>query len=481
MKLIIESCDGSIERKILLGLILNKAILSRVSSKWNGNLFRSFVANVIGSLCVDFYKRYGNAPEKAIDALYEEWRNSERNQERAELVGDLLQQLSSEYYHFSEELNSDLIIDLAGKYFQEVGQEKLKEEIESLISAKNFDKVEQVIASYRKIELGIGSGIDLFTDFEEIKSTFAETTSDVLVQYPGALGEFFGFDLSRDSLVAFTGTAKSGKSFWIQDIAWRGMLNRKKVAYFEAGDLSKKQVIMRFMVRASARPYRSTNLKQPYWPCDVTIPEEMEVVKGEKSGKKRGYVTKSKVKTFIKPLDFEKAKQACEKVMMNNVKSKNSYFKLSVHPTATLSLDMIRTSLENYAVDNWYPDIIVVDYPDIMAKSKYSKDDRESINTIWENLRRLSQEYHCLIVIATQSDADGYKQETLDKGNFSGDRRKNDHVTAMYGINSSDEERSRGIIRLNVMARREGVYNSKKCIHVAQCIPIGNPAVVSSF
>lgn len=482
MVVMASSVDGSIERRILISLILNKSVLGRISSKWDGKLFRSSVSNRIGGLCVDFYKKHGDSPGRAIDSLYDSWSEGQRDQRQAEEVGRFLQELGGEYQQLAEEYaNTEHLLDVAGKHFREVRQERLREEIDSAIQAHDQDRVDRLIESYRKVELGIGAGLHPLNDSEEVKSVFTDNHSELIVEYDGALGEFFSFDMSRDQFVVFLGSAKSGKSFWLQDIAWRALLNRKRVAYFEAGDLSKRQVERRFLIRASNWPYFSTNKKEPFWPCTVKIPVEMEVGLHTQTQKRRGMVTKYREEEYEKQLNYEIAWEACKKVMKKRVRSKEAYLKLSVHSNSSLSIDEIRSALDGWAMDGWVSDVVIVDYPDIMARPKAAKDERDGINMTWQQLRRLSQEYHNLVVAATQADADSYTQETLGKRNFSGDRRKHDHVSAMYGINRTDDEAAEGMCRLNVINRREGEAVTKRCVYVAQCLPLGKPAVLSSF
>ena len=109
------------------------------------------------------------------------------------------------------------------------------------------------------------------------------------------------------------------------------------------------------------------------------------------------------------------------------------------------------------------------------------KDTRDQVNETWAALSAMRLARHCLLVTATQSDAGSFEKGLLDKRNFSEDRRKLDHVTAMCGINQRAEEKERGVCRLNWVNLREGEYSHKRTVHVAQCLDLANPAVLSSF
>lgn len=478
--LITSSVDGSIERRILIALITSKSVLGRIASKWDGKMFRSSVSNTVANLCVTFYRKHSDAPGKAIDSLYDSWAEGQHDQRLVEEIGRFLNELGGEYQQLAEGVNAEHVIDIAGKHFRMVKLEALRENIDSAIAAHDEERGGRFVSEYRKLELGVGCGINVTTDKEEMKALFNREGLEVLVNYRGALGEFFANDLSRDSLVAFWGPDKSSKSFFIQDLAWRLMCERRKVAYFECGDLSKSQILSRFMVRAAQHPIISTNLKKPLWPCEVKYPIKMDVHEDEQ-GRRRAFITKTSTKTFDKPLDFETAWKACERVMKTEVRSKKPFLKLSVHPNDSVSVDTIRSVLDDYAAEDFYPDALIIDYPDIMAWPHGCVDERAAINKTWKQLRALSQELHALVAVVTQSDADAYGKEVITRKNFSGDKRKLAHVTATYAINITDDEKERGTCRLNCIVRREGSFVSNKFVHVAQCLALGKPAVLSSF
>ena len=166
--------------------------------------------------------------------------------------------------------------------------------------------------------------------------------------------------------------------------------------------------------------------------------------------------------------------------LFKKIKSKNPYIKLSCHPNSSLSLYSVESILQTWSDQlSWVPDIIVIDYADILDMSCYGMDGRDRINETWKHLRRLSQKYNCLVVTATQADAASYGLDVIGRGNFSDDKRKIEHVTGMVGINQTDDEKDKGIYRLNWLALRDSQYSEQRCVHTASCLALGNPAVRS--
>jgi len=453
------------ERRVLIGMIVDEKVLGRISSKWQGDLFKSKYANLIAKWCLKYFDKYGKAPKAAIEGLYETWSERTKDESTSMLVHKLLSSISNEYEEESKESNSDYIIDTAGKYFNRVKIERLMDDVESELDSNETDRAHGILTGYNRLELGVGEGIDLLQNKELLKDAFKQKEM-ALIKYPGELGVFFSDVLERDSFVSFVGPEGRGKSFWLEDLAFRSISQRKKVAFFEAGDMSQNQIIRRFMVRIA---------RHPRWATTIKYPTRIKVTK------RKGTQVKTKSKTFDKRLNWQKAAKGCEKIMRTRIKSKKPYLKLSCHPNSSLHVTQIESILEEWELDGWIPDVIVIDYADILNMDYRGIEGRDKINETWKRLRRLSQTRHCLVVTATQSDAASYTQNTIGMSNFSDDKRKAAHVTAMIGINQNDKEKGLGVMRLNKTKVRDAEFHTKKCVYVAGCLAIGNPAVISCF
>jgi len=98
-------------------------------------------------------------------------------------------------------------------------------------------------------------------------------------------------------------------------------------------------------------------------------------------------------------------------------------------------------------------------------------------------LRGLSQERHVLVVTATQADSESYERKRLTMSNFSEDKRKLSHVTAMYGLNQDPQGREKklGILRINEIVVREGEFSNDREVWVLQDLAAGRPFLESFF
>lgn len=461
----LERRSAQDERKILVGMILDRIVLSRIASRWAPpGLFRTPWCNLIGGWCVEYLNRYDSPPGKAIESLFYSWSETSQDETSSKLIATFLESLAEESEDTS--INSEYLVDLAGRHFNSVQLESLADGIQSDLTSGQILSATERVSKWNRLELGAGAGIEVLSDMDAIRSAF-ETKSEPLIQFPGALGEFFGGSLERDGFIGVMGPDKRGKSFWLSEMAYRALLARRKVAFFECGDLSQDQIMRRLMCRISRIPLQ---------PGAVPYPRSIQRERGSRVAS-----VELEDKQFETSLSWRKAWKACQKLLERKVKTQQSMWKLSCHPNSTLTVSGIRSILSGWERDGWTPDVVVVDYADILGSDHPKMDYRHQINETWKALRALSQSLHCLLLTASQTDADAYRRNTITRSNFSEDKRKLAHVTGMIGLNQTPEEAEQGIIRLNWIVRRESAFRETQCVHVAGALGLANPAVVSCW
>lgn len=462
----IKKKNSDDERRILIGMIVNTTVLGRMSSKWQDRMFRSRWANIIAQWCLKYYKKYDKPPMQQIESLYETWAEKSKDETVVTLVEKFLYSISDEYEDLKEEINPEYVIDLAGKYLNKVKLERLVEQIEEDIEQGHSDKSIEHVTAFNRVEMGVGAGINVMQDIEVIRQAFA-VTAEPIIKYPSKLGEFFANDLLPSCFISFMGKAGVGKSWWLMDIAYRAALQRKRVAYFEVGDMGQTPTMLRLIKRAAGRPLTSGDYEYP-----LSI---------DRKPKKKPYI-EFESKSVKGDISWRDAVRNFRRIMKKRIKSKDSYLKLSCHYNSTLSVMGLESILNEWILDGWIPDVVIIDYADILLMEYADKEGRDCINETWKRLRALSQKFHVLLVTATQGDAGSYDKKMIGMGNFSEDRRKIDSVTGMIGINQTDKwEEEVGLYRLNWIKRREAKRWSRRCVHVASCLDIANPCVKSCW
>lgn len=460
--------SGTFDRMVLIGMIVDQSVLASIASKWTKEgLFSVSWCNLIGTWCVNYYNEHGKPPSHHIEHLFQAWADDGKtDKETAKLVEKFLMSISGQYQKEKKKLNSEFVIDKAATLFNRVKLQKHAETIQGYVDANQLDKAVKKANEFEPVSIGKGSAVSLFRDFNAIDRAFANK-SEQLIEYPGALGKFWNRLLTRDSFVGIMGREKSGKTYWLLDIAYRAALQRKKVLFFEIGDLSEGQILMRFATRAAGMPADEEDTKLK-WPVKI------ERVEG--GSYSYNLTTKEKIKKVITP---QIAKDALAKISKEKIRTvKDDYLMIETYPNDSIGIAGIKSVCMQYVRKGWVPDFVVIDYADLL-ETPAGMEGRDGINKSWKGMRRLSQELHCCLVTATQSDADSYSSSLMNMTNFSEDKRKYAHVTAMVTLNRTDDEMEDQVTRLAQLLVRESKCSLKRVTFAAGCFAVANPAVTS--
>jgi len=444
-------------RRVLIGMITDQTVCSRIASQWTDGMFETQWASLIAKWCVSHLRKYGVPPNEKIQHQFEHWaEHTQVPEATVKLVAKFLSTLSEE--HDRDEQASDYLLDVAGRYLNKV---RLKRAAEHVLEDLERGRVEQAYDTFSgvaKVELGVGSVVKLAEDFDVWRQAFDKERQKELVSYPGVLGLTVNPILKRDNFIAFMGSDKSGKSYWLRDLAYRGMKNRRRVVYIEAGDNVQDELTELFGQRATGLPDTSGTYQIPIgWNADGTphrVSRELEALTASAGYKQ-----------------FRKASG-----------DGSDRLRISCHPNSTINVMGILSMIRDWERTGWVPDIVVIDYADILAPPNGVTETMDQIDTTWKQLRRLSQEMHCLVVTATQANAAAYmndENKVLGRKNFSGRKTKLAEVNAMLALNSAPADKDKGITRVNWVVRRRGAYSETRSIHVAGCLAIGRPVIKS--
>lgn len=465
----IRTASGEEERRILTAMIVNRTVLARIASRWAADarpLFASEYANLICEWCVKYFRQYDAPPGADIEGLFEAWAN-ERNRDK-DLVASmerLLGALSGEYERQAEEINPDYVIDQAGRHFTRVRVRRDAEAALADLDMGDLEKAESRFLRYGRVDLGAGTGLDVLHDVEASRAAY-EGKKECLIEYGGALGEFFAGQLVRDSLIGVMAPDKSGKSYWLQDMAWRAACQRRKTLYVVVGDLSQDQAMRRLHSRAAGWPEDPGVVKRP--------------VKWFLDGETHLWLAEHEEREYEEGMTWQRGVRAFNRAVRNRIKSNEMYLQLLVYPSMAIDMPGLRSEIHMQEQRGWVPDVVVIDYADNILGPR-EMDPRDQSNFIWASMRQMAQQLHCLTISATQTDAKAYDAHVITRKNFSNDKRKLAHVSAMMAVNIRDAERQTGVCRLNWTVKRVGAYSENRCVSVAGCLAVGNPAIMSRW
>ena len=468
-----KKVDSHTEQQIITAMVMSKEFLSQMASTIDVSLFQNGHLKQIAKWCVKYYEKYHKAPKANIESIYHSWvRKGKAQEEQIEAVHDVLEILSDQYDQ-EPDLNIPYLTDSASEHFTNRRVHILKEELEYALTEGDGKEATNLIHNFSAVTTHLNMGIDVLNDNEAWEAAFSDSQKPLIKWGNSNADYFFGSSLVRDGLIGVLAPEKRGKTFFCVEFAMRALMNRKRVALFEVGDMSESQILKRIGVRLTQRPLSKKDLGKISVPTKIIRDENDAIVVIKK---------KRKCEKVVSPKSVQKA---IKKFMRGHgIKENDPHLMTSVHPNSSVNVQDITAILDQWELHkNFIPDFVIIDYPDILAPEPDTggSQTRDQVNATWKALRKLSQERHCLVIAPTQADANSYTQELLNATNFSEDKRKLSHVTGMLGLNQTTEEKEQNLMRLNWIVLREGEFSVSKCLYVGQCLALGKAFTCASF
>lgn len=512
-----------LERKICIGLIANTEYLSIAINIIQLKYVNSSEAELIMSWCFEYFNKYKKAPKEQIQDIYlDKIRETNIPKQKAQLVEEILSSLSDEYSNSN--INVQYLKEQTITYSKICKLHSYVEEIRDEIDTGNILEAESLLSKYKPIEESVQSNAVIpLQSTEQIKEAFTQSTKP-LIKYPGPLGNLLNQSMTKESFVAFMGESKGGKSWILLDAMFRAAKQNKNVVFIQCGDMSQAQMERRqaiyLMKKSDMKQYCGVQYipvldciynqngdctydhrenKDNSFPFDGMKEKEIKNINKEElinafnsfpehtvcyNCKRKGI---KGIPSFKGCIWYKKKEETtpltwkeCSIHIKRKYKTLLSKIRLITYPSETLTMKMIESELDILEKTGFTSEVIILDYMDLLSPDNDTKKEatRDRINIKWQRGRRLSQERKVLFLTATQSDAQGFNKLFLGKDNFNNDRRILDHVTAMFGINMTINEKKKGILRINDIIGRETEGGSY--VNIMHRLQIGSP-ILGSF
>jgi hypothetical protein len=136
-------------------------------------------------------------------------------------------------------------------------------------------------------------------------------------------------------------------------------------------------------------------------------------------------------------------------------------------------------SLEYY--EGFVPDVVIIDYVDILGKEDDQLSERENIDRTWKMFKNLAASRHCLVVTAEQGNKQSGNATHMEAAHVTEDKRKNAHVDLKLGLNQKTEEKPQQYMRVSVILSRHADFNPTQDVTVLQQLNLAQPAMDSEF
>jgi len=501
--------DNTIEKRIVTGAIVDDEYLLFLKRLYNKKYFKISFANTVLKWVFNYYSKYNRAPRAEIEELYRENKRSLKKSE-ADIVKEFLYKLSKQ--HEQEQVfNREYLLDQTKKYFKERSLKLLFTEGKSLLKKGNTDQVEKLLDSHKQSCQLTTNWVNPL-DPKYIKSVYSKKDQRELFILPGELGRLIG-PFRREWFVAYFGPMKRGKTFQLKDFEILALTNRAlgkglKVASISL-EMPHEDNSMRTWHRITGLPEEEKQyIKYPVFDCaknqtgtctfKKTNSNKGKLSLFDKNGEKLifspdmiykhcnycRFKTNKRHKGKFEPTIWWQAKKRYKMEEKDVLKKARSIrkkfgnnFRHRSFPAYTASLQDIKRELNDLEyMENFVPDVICIDYADIL---KTSLQGRDGSDEIWKGLKGMAGERKCLVVSASQTNRKSIGKNRIGQVDVSDDIRKLAHIDLGMGINQNDIEKDYGVMRINFLAFRHKKSMENLEVTVLQNLDVGNPLLDS--
>lgn len=483
---------SSVEKQIITAMIISTNFLSNTAPIIELDFFTNEYAKSVAKWILDYFAIYKKAPELNIQKIYEANKDN-LDKGTSELVASFLSKLSSEFVE-GQGINDEYIRQNALKYFDYRDMEVRCTKVQGLLAQGLQDEAREVMNSNKTLQQ-LTSGWESPFSRQAIISTFEEDNERIIFTMPGKMGDMIG-PIKRGYLIGILGAFKKGKSWLEQEFAIQALTERAKTAFFSL-EMGITECRMRLYNRILGNNVDGEFLI-PVFDCksnqlglctdpnrtnDVTLRNSIKDPLTYKEGYAPCTFCRDRKKTLYLPETYFNKITVPKITMKQRIKGVESFEKMygnnmfyKVYPRFSAGVDDIRRDLDILEQrENFIPDVVVVDYADILKPSKHlaKADPRHGIDDIWKNLAALASERQVAVITASQGNRSSLKKVQKEESDLAEWIGKLGHVDIFGAINQTDIEKKKGVMRFSLLAHRHKEFNPRDNVIILQHLPTG--------
>ena len=284
-------------------------------------------------------------------------------------------------------------------------KQKLKEAIMKsvgLLKTSSFDQISEVINQAMKLGLDNDHGYDYLADFEE---RFLKRSRNPMTTGWKIVDDITKGGLGRGELGVVIAPTGAGKSMALVHLGAQAVKEGKNVVYYTL-ELLDTVVANRF---------------------DSCI-------------------------TGVKLQDLHSFKD----LIYDQVKELEGKLIVKEYPTKSANVNKLKQHLEKLRRSGFEPDLICVDYGDLLQPISSYKEKRIELETIYEDLRGMAQEFECPVWTASQTNRSGLNAEVVTMESISEAFNKCFVADLIFTLSRTITDKNNNTGRIFVAKNRNG-------------------------
>jgi replicative DNA helicase len=475
--------NTSMEKRILTGMIVSKDFLEKIVKSYHPEYIESSHIRKIIKWIIDYYLVYKDAPRDNIKDIYISNKKKLKDEE-FDILGILLEDILTGYTEGA--FNDEYFIDQAIAFFKTREITILHNNVKYHIDRGEIEEAEKEITTYITITKPNIEINGFISSDESLTQTFENEEDNCLMKLPRSLGIFMG-EFQREWLVGISAPFKKGKTWLLGEFTKVAALSGLKVVSFNL-EMSLQNMRKRtYMSLTGASEVTGPTI----FPCfDCQSNQNNTCKKDERQNTIRipnAYSPHSKYKpcTYCKEVnDHESYEMAIWSELIDVPKLEFAFVKermqalkrigkaniwLECMPRFSASISDIETKIDHLEYSyNFIPDVLIIDYADILKSDDPDLKGVEKEDEVWMSLARIASKRKMLVVVPTQLNRDSLDAKQIKTSHTAKWVGKLGHVDAMFALNQTPPEKEMGLMRISILEHRHKDFNETDNCYVLQ-------------
>jgi replicative DNA helicase len=371
-------------------------------------LFESHILKDIYRTASEFYDRYGTSP--TFESFFTAF---EKHYSKKYQLLDIVA-LKKSFQTLRDSIQPELA-EFYADHLKELYRKKQAEEVIrrgiSYIESGNIDSFVHDVVKHLSLENKYIRSGKLLSDAEEI-GRYLQNIEDTRIQtLIPILDKVLGGGFAPRELVIVLGGTGGGKTAFLINLGWAAVMQKKRVLYYTF-EVAMERVLARAICHILQKPYQ-------------------EIIRNPK-----------------------KTKQLLEEHRMSPYMDN---FKVIEAPTFTMTVPQLEAHIEMEIIKEGKPDMIIVDYADIMLPSQHYSDRWLELENSYMYLRSIAQKHDAVLITASQVNREGAQATKIKNEHIKGAYGKTQNADVVIALNRSAEDKEKGTVKISINKNRNYV------------------------
>jgi len=388
----------SFQEKLVQSMFYDRSFFDQMSDVFDPYFLEVKYLRLFYERLADYRQKFEKHPSTEIMASIIKTEMEEQSEVLQKQVKDYFARIVATSQVEDEEYVKVTALDFCKK-------QKLKEAIMKsvgLLKTSSFDQISEVINQAMKLGLDNDHGYDYLADFEE---RFLKRSRNPMTTGWKIVDDITKGGLGRGELGVVIAPTGAGKSMALVHLGAQAVKEGKNVVYYTL-ELLDTVVANRF---------------------DSCI-------------------------TGVKLQDLHSFKD----LIYDQVKELEGKLIVKEYPTKSANVNKLKQHLEKLRRSGFEPDLICVDYGDLLQPISSYKEKRIELETIYEDLRGMAQEFECPVWTASQTNRSGLNAEVVTMESISEAFNKCFVADLIFTLSRTITDKNNNTGRIFVAKNRNG-------------------------